>query len=279
MRRLVVPLVALTLLCGCDGTPSSVAASEAPSTAPARETAPLHGELLQFRRDAEARVVQIRLTARESLVVESVVVDVDGFRPPLAWQGTTTLPGGRPLDLRVTLTTPDCTAEPTDVAARVTVSGGTDPLVVPLDDGGLLRRLHESECADEALLEQVRIAVVSMTETRVPEGPALRATVRITRLSGRDAVRIAEVGGNTVYTVTPVGNLPTLAGGGSVDLVLDLFPSRCDVHALGESYRTSLIDLRVAMGNAAPRTFVFAPDDRVRRRIERFAVDTCRAES
>jgi hypothetical protein len=48
------------------------------------------------------------------------------------------------------------------------------------------------------------------------------------------------------------------------------------VHALGESYRTSLIDLRVAVGDAAPRTFVFTAAEPVRRRIERFAVDTCR---
>jgi hypothetical protein len=92
-------------------------------------------------------------------------------------------------------------------------------------------------------------------------------------------VRIDGVGDNTVYVIEPEGDLPTLGAEGSVDLVLDLVPARCDVHALGESYRTSLIDLRVAVGDAAPRTFVFKAADPVRRRIERFAVDTCRAEA
>ena len=272
VRRLAPVIAAVAILSGCEQqTPS------APAETTAAAELPLQGSLLQFRRDAEARVVQVRLTAaRDGLVVESVRVDGGGFTPPPGWQGTTTLPQTRALDLRVTLTSPDCSVEPTDVTARVAVAGGPDPVVVPLDDGGLLRRLHVSECADEALREQVRIEVVSLAETEVPGGPALRATVRLTRRSGADAVRITGVGPNTVYTATPAGDLPTLGDSGSADLLLNLVPSRCDAHALGESYRTSLIDLRVAVGDAEPRTFVFAPAEQVRRRIERFAVDTCR---
>jgi hypothetical protein len=271
MRRAAVPLLALLLLGGCE------ASSSPPAPTATAEPALVTGELLQFRRDAEARIVQVRLTAaREGLVLESAEVDVDGFRPPPSYQGTTELRGGRALDLRVTLTTPDCSTEPTDVAARVVLAGRAHPVHVPLDDGGLLRRLHAGECADEALLDQVAIEVVSMTETELPEGPALRATVRLTRRSGTDPVRIDDVGDNTVYVIDPEGDLPTLGADGSVDLVLDLLPSRCDVHALGESYRTGLIDLRVSVGDAAPRTFVYEAAEPVRRRIERFAVDTCR---
>ncbi len=272
--RLAAVLAATAILCGCgqDADPSA----PAPTTAGSDQL--LQGSLLQFRRDAEARRLQVRLSAaREGLVVESVAVDVDGYTPPPTWRGPTALPEDRPLDLPVTLTSPDCTVEPTDVTARVTVSERPDPVVVPLDDGGLLGRLHETECADEALREQVRFEVVSLAETEVRGGPGLRATVRLTRLSGADALRITGVGPNTVYSVTPAGELPTLGDDGSVDLLLDLVPSRCDVHALGESYRTSLIDLRVAVGDANPRVFVFAPAEPVRRRIERFAVDTCGA--
>ncbi len=92
-----------------------------------------------------------------------------------------------------------------------------------------------------------------------------------------DPVRITGVGPNTVYRITPAGELPSVYGGGSADLLLDLVPARCDVHALGESYRTGLIDLRVAVGDAPSRRFVFAPAHPARRRIERFAVDTCLA--
>ena len=261
-------LVAATVLCGC--TPAAPG-----EDAPAAEQPLLQGSLLQFRRDAEARRVQVRLTAaRDGVVVTSVELAADGFTPPPVRDRTTTLPAGRPLDLELTLTSPDCTASQDAVAARVQVAGRAEPLEVPLDDGGLLRRLHDGECADEALLAQVRIEVTSLEETATG---SLRATVRLTRRAGDDAVRIAGVGPNTVYAINPAGALPTLTGDGSVDLVLDLVPSRCDVHALGESYRTSLVDLRVALGDAEPRPYVLAPAEPVRRRIESFAVDTCRA--
>jgi hypothetical protein len=80
-----------------------------------------------------------------------------------------------------------------------------------------------------------------------------------------------------VYTITPVGPLPVLGDGGPELLVIDMLPSRCDPHGLGESYRTSLIDLVVAVGEAEPRPFVLTPDGDVRRRLENFAVDTCHA--
>jgi hypothetical protein len=261
------------LLGGC--TPA--AQDEDPPPPSVAERPLLEGSLLQFRRDAEARRVQVRLTAaRDGVVVTSVELAIDGWTPPPVRDRRTELPAGRPLDLELTLTSPDCNAIPTAVAARVHLTGRAEPQVVPLDDGGLLRRLHEGECADEALLDQVRIEVVSLAE--LPDRGVLRATVRLTRLAGRDAVRVTGVGPNTVYTITPAGDLPTLAGGGSADLVLDLLPARCDVHALGESYRTSLVDLRIALGDAEPRPFVLAPAEPVRRRIESFAVETCLAE-
>ena len=110
-----------------------------------------------------------------------------------------------------------------------------------------------------------------------PDGPALRIQIRLTRLSGHDPVRVTGTGANTVYTITAVGPLPVLGDGGPELLVIDMLPSRCDPHGLGESYRTSLIDLVVALGDAEPRPFVLTPDDDVRRRLETFAVDTCHA--
>ncbi len=269
MRRRGGWVVAAAVLAGCSPAPQ---VQDPPAASPLAEQPLLQGSLLQFRRDAEARRVQVRLTAaREGLVVTSTELVANGFTPPPVRERTTALPARRPLDLELTLTAPDCSVAPTSVVARVVLDGRAEPLDVPLDDDGLLRRLHDAECADEALLEQVRIEVVSLDEAP----GALRATVRLTRIGGRDAVRIAGVGPNTVYAITPVGDLPTLSGDGSVDLLLDLEPARCDAHALGESYRTSLVDLRIALGDAGPRPFVLAPADPVRQEIEAFAVDTC----
>ncbi len=114
-----------------------------------------------------------------------------------------------------------------------------------------------------------------MVDLREVAGPALEATVRVRRVTGADPVRIDRVDPNTVYDVTAVGMLPTLDGDGAVTAVLRLLPARCDVHALGESYRTSLIGLVVALGDREPRAFVLTPDPAVRQRIEAFTVETC----
>jgi hypothetical protein len=121
--------------------------------------------------------------------------------------------------------------------------------------------------------------VAAVEPVDVDGRPGLRVTVQVTRAGGRDPVRVVRTGSNTVYAVTAVGPLPTLRGAGTGTLTLDLVPARCDVHALGESYRTGLIDLTVALGEDEPRPFVLTPADDVRRRLETFAVETCRART
>ena len=115
-----------------------------------------------------------------------------------------------------------------------------------------------------------------MRPTTTDDGPALRLTVRLSRIGGTDTVRITGLGSNTVYSITAVGDLPTLVDRPET-LDLLLVPARCDVHALGESYRTSLIGLVVALGDAEPRPYVLTPEPALRRDIEAFAVDTCLA--
>jgi len=49
------------------------------------------------------------------------------------------------------------------------------------------------------------------------------------------------------------------------------------VHALGESYRTGLIGLVLALVDGEPRAFVRTPEPAEGARLEAFAVETCRA--
>jgi hypothetical protein len=156
-------------------------------------------------------------------------------------------------------------------------TGGRRTVEVSLDDGGLVRRLHEEDCARQALLAQVDVRAQGAEPVDTAEGPGLRVTVRLTRVGGTDPVRVTGVGSNTVYSSTAAGPLPTLDGAGSATLEVDMVPARCDVHALGESYRTGLVDLVIGLGDAEPRPFVLTPPDDVRRRLETFAVETCRA--
>ena len=90
-------------------------------------------------------------------------------------------------------------------------------------------------------------------------------------------MRVVGTDSNTVYDVRADDALPTLSGTQPVSFSVDMVPARCDAHALGESYRTSLIGLRIALGGGDPQVFVLTPEPDVRHRLETFAVDTCHA--
>jgi hypothetical protein len=276
--------VALALAgCGADAPPASPAG---PSLEPGLaavaddETAGLEGSLLQFRRDVARRRVEVRLVAANTgLVAESLTVRAPGLSLERDRPVDAALRTGPGLDLPVVMGEPDCTVDPGPAVAVVGLrdaTGARRTVEVPLDDDGLVARLHEADCADRAVRAQADVRVVRIHPVQTADGPAMRVEIELARISGDDPVRVTGTGANTVYTISPVGPLPTLDGEVAVSLVIDMLPSRCDPHGLGESYRTSLIDLVVALGDAEPRPFVLTPDTDVRRRLETFAVETCR---
>jgi len=284
-----VVAAALVVVAGCSGSGgaggterSADAVPGTPSAGPVGlaavaddPRAGLTGVLLQFRRDVARGRVEVRLTSSAGGLA------VDGLS--LLAPGLTTEPGnprgaqlrpGAALDFPVGVGG-DCAVDAGAATVAVRLRDGTGAVrdvTVPLEDDGLVRRLHEGHCFDQELLRQVAVEVVDLQEVA---GPALQATVRVRRLDGDDPVRLVRVDPNTVYDVSPVGRLPTLEGSGVVTAVLRLLPARCDVHALGESYRTSLIGLVVALGDREPHAFVLTPEPAVRQRLEAFAVETC----
>ena len=270
-----------------ESTSAVSTAQESPALAPGlaavadRARAGLEGRLLQFRRDVARRRVEVRLTAaNEGLVVEALTVRAPGLSLERDRRVEAELRTGAGLDLPVVMGEPDCRVAAESAVAVVGLRDATGTrrtVEVPLTDDGLLARLQEADCADRAIRAQADIRVAGVAQVQTPDGPALRIEIRLSRLSGQDPVRITGTGANTVYTITPVGPLPMLGDGGPELLVIDMLPARCDPHGLGESYRTSLIELVVGLGDAEPRPFVLTPEDDVRRRLETFAVDTCHA--
>ena len=263
--------------------PSSPASTTAPSPVPVGLAAVaddphagLTGELLQFRRDVERGRVEVRLTSSaDGLAVDGLSLRAPGVSTGPADPRGAALRPGAALDFPVGARG-DCGVEvgaPTAVVRLRDASGAVREVTVPLRDDGLVRRLHEGHCFERELLRQVAVELVDLREVA---GPALEATVRLRRVAGDDPVRLTRVDPNTVYDVTAVGRLPVLDGEDAVTVVLRLDPARCDVHALGESYRTSLIGLVVALGDREPRLFVLTPERAARERIEAFAVETCR---
>ncbi|MFW3170679.1 hypothetical protein [Geodermatophilus sp. CPCC 206100] len=282
--RLAVACLLVLATAACETGPAADPGAAGPSASRSSaqpEPGGLSGSLLQFRRDVAGRRLQVRLTADTGgLVVEALELVVDGLPTAPADPRDAELRPGTPLDLPVVAGASDCAGAPSAPSARVRVRDGTGArreVTVPLDDGGLVRRLHASDCAEQELYRQVAIEVVGVRPAGPPAGPALDVDVRFRRVGGSEPVRVTGTAPNTIYSISAVGPLPTLDRQPTVDLALRMVPARCDPHALGESYTTGLIGLVLAVGEAAPRTVVLTPADDVRRQLETFAVDTCRA--
>jgi hypothetical protein len=239
----------------------------------------VRGRLLQFRRDVERHRLEVRLVAANAgLVVEGLDLRAPGLTTEPEVDGDTALVPAPGLDLPVTMGPADCTVPPGAPVVELRLRDGTGAqrtVEVPLADDGLVQRLHDADCAEQALRGQADISVVAAQPVRTGRGPAMRVQIELRRLSGTDPVHVTGTGSNTVYDITAVGPLPTLTDGSAV-LEVDMVPARCDVHALGESYRTGLIGLVVALGDGAPRPLVLTPAEDVRSGLESFAVTTCR---
>jgi hypothetical protein len=268
-------MAAVLVLGGCSAAPSPSPAAASPTAAASDQ--PLTGALLQYRRDELARRLQVRLTAhRAGLVVEQLTFRTQGWPAAAATTNDAQLPSGTALDLPVVLGTADCSGPPGAPSAEVVVrdpAGRTQTLEVPLDDDGLVRRLHAEDCADQALRAQVAIEVA---DVQPADERSVLVTVRLRRLSGGDAVEVTGTRPNTVYDLTAHGRLPTLRHDGEVSFDVTMRAARCDVHALGESYRTGIIGLVLALGDGDPRPYDLVPPPDVRAQLETFAVTACR---
>ncbi|MGY1802715.1 hypothetical protein ACI78T_05465 [Blastococcus sp. SYSU D00922] len=273
--RAVLAVVLAVVVAGCTAPDRTTERPAAPGSTTAAVTA-LSGVLLQFRRDVARGRVEVRLTASApDLAVDELELVAPGLTAEPGDPRGAVLRPGAGVDFPVVVGG-DCAVAAGPPTAIVRLRDGTGvarEVTVPLEDDGLVGRLHEGLCFEETLLRQVEFEVADLREA---DGPALRAAVRVRRVGGDEPVRITRVDPNTVYDITPVGRLPALDGDGAVTAVLRLVPARCDVHALGESYRTGLIGLVVELGDEEPRSFVLTPDPAVRQRIEAFAVETCR---
>jgi hypothetical protein len=264
------------VLGGCSAAASPTATAPRSSAGAGPDQA-VTGELLQYRRDELARRLQVRLTAHEAgLVVEQLTFATHGWPAAPGTPNGAELHNGTALDLPVVLGTADCTGPPGRAEADVVVrdATGTDrTLEVPLDDDGLVRRLHAEDCADEALRAQ---AAIEVTDVEPADARSVTITVRLRRLSGSDPVRVTGTRPNTVYDLTADGRLPTLRRGAEVSFAVTMVAARCDVHALGESYRTGVVGLVLSLGDGDPRPYDLVPPPDLRARLEAFAVTSCR---
>ena len=281
-RRLAVALTGALVLTGCTATPSD-GEPEQRAASPTGAPAPVTGELRQFRGNAAQRLVQITLRTTVPMTVGSAYLSAGGFRDGPRRSFEQALPAGAVLDLPVEYGAADCGAMPGAARAVLSVlqDGAAQDLVLPLADRGLVGRLHEAECAERALSEQVSFAVVAGEQGVSDEGrPALPATLRLTRTAPGGRVVVSELGAHIVFSVRPErARTPLLVlepGEATAEAELELVPTRCEPHALAENKRMGLLGVYVGLGDAAPRLTTVVPDDATRARLTTFAVEGCR---
>jgi hypothetical protein len=255
--------------------PAEPIASPTPTRASATAATPddLSASLVQYRRDQPRRHVEVKLANAGTRALDITLVDVTlpGFTPTGPIGRTTTLEADRRVDLPVPLGEPRCDEPPGEPAAAElevsTAAGGTVRTTVPVDDDGLLARLHSIDCAVRRA-EQVTEITLEPTWERRGEGRDLRvagaASVVLTDPSA--TVEITDLAGNLLFVVEPETVTPSLPvrldeASTSATVAFELLPSRCDGHAIAEAKRLTTVALLVSVDGAQSVPIRQPPDD------------------
>ena len=190
MRRTAV--LALALLCaacsGADGAADAVPSTT--SAAPALPAVPgIEGEVVRQRTDVPVpgRVhVRVTDTGDQPFTVTAVGIDSPGFAPLPSTALTAAFEPGRTIALRTAVGEPDCDAQPSPLAARLTVArpdGAVEELRVPLA-GDDLDVVHREQCAVAGVLA---VAAIGLTDLAAA-GESVTGGVVLTRTGDDDRV-------------------------------------------------------------------------------------------
>jgi hypothetical protein len=251
--------VAIVLAACAPAAPSS-APSVAAATAPPPDG--LSASLVQYRRDQPRRFVEVKLANAGTAALDVTLLDVTlpGFTDTGPVGRTTTVEADRRVDLPVPLGEPVCDEPPDGTAvARLEVTpdaGGTVRTTVPVDDDGLLARLHGFDCAVRRADEVTDITLRPAWELR-GEGRDLtvagEATVVLADPS--TTVEITDVAGNLLFVTVPETITPPLPvrlddAATTATIGFELLPSRCDGHAIAEAKRLTTVAFLVSVDGA-----------------------------
>ncbi|MGJ7439565.1 hypothetical protein [Aquipuribacter sp. MA13-6] len=209
-------------------------------------TVDLTAEVVQYRRDAQRDVIQVKVTNGGGRAVQVGRVEVRSptFAAPASADKDSTIGAGRSVDLSLPLAEPSC-AEAGDGAGEhvaVLVVDGTT-VRLPVDDA-VLQRVRSQRCAEAAVGDLVATTwQPGWEDAGVVDGePALRGRLVLTPTSS-SPVTVAVAGATTLFTVDQRVEV-TLRGGPAVlDVVVTV--TRCDPHAVAEDKKGYLFPVRV----------------------------------
>lgn len=282
----VVALLAapVATVAACSPGGSASGPSSGPSSRPSSHPLPaaladaLSVEVAQARTDRVARVVELRVRnagAGDVTVREARLTTATTSGPAVTERGRDVRPGSTRA-LRAALATPVC--PPGGVTA------GVDPAplveldvvdadgragtvrVVPTDEGDDLRRVHGEDCAAAAVAAGLALALDEALTTRDgPAGPVAEVVLRVRPVAGGPHVRLVRVGGTTLLRPAEgygpwVVDVDSAAPPADGRVVLPVAPARCDLHAIAEDKRGTVLPVHAVVdGVPLPPVFVAAP--------------------
>ena len=248
--------------------------------APSLPPAELSATVRQYRSDVPLRMLSVTTTnpGSTTVVVERVQLLARGFVALPSTRVDVVLRSGDRVDVPVAYGEARCGAQlpATADAARMLLRSGSGPpqevLVRLSAEGGLLPRLHASECAQAGVRAAVQL---SLGERWVRRGDRLDGSLVLIRGAGDSPVRVLEPGGHIVFTVR--GSLPAVleAGQERAEVPLSVTPTRCDGHALSQNSRGAVFPFVVSVGGGevvqAPATAGAA----LQAQLQELARDVC----
>jgi hypothetical protein len=236
----------------------------------------LTAEVRQYRSDVPLRMMSATVTngGSAAVLIERVQLVAPGFIALPSVDVDIEVPGGSRVDVPVSYGLARCSSPPPEGAAvvRTRVRGAGEVVVHLSPAGGLLDRLHASECAQAA----VRAAVsIELGPGWVRRGGRLEGTLVVQRRSGDLPVEVREPGGHIVFTVR--GELPAVLAAGQQHLTVPLrvTPTRCDGHALSQNSRSAVFPFVLAVGDGEPVQVPAAAGPELQVQLQELAIDVC----
>ncbi len=272
------------------GGSSATGAPASPGPLPRSVTDGFTVEIAQARTDRVARVVELRVhngSAADLTVLEGRLTSATTSGPAVT-EEPREVGAGRTRALRAALAAPVCppggvttAVDPAPVVELDVVDADgrrATVRVAPTDETDDLRRVHGEDCAAAAVAAGLELGLEETLTTR-DDGTA-EVVLRVRPVPGGPHVRLVQVGGTTLLRPASgygpwVLDVDSAAPPPDGRVVLPVAPARCDLHAIAEDKRGTVLPVHAAVdGVALPPVFVAAPPA-LRGALHDFVLDAC----
>ncbi|MCC2315765.1 hypothetical protein [Cellulomonas xiejunii] len=281
----VLALGVLVLGACVGGEPTAVTSASSPGPLPTAVTFDV--EVAQARSDRVARVVELQVRNTGPVDVRITRARLTSVSLTAESEVDREIRVGSMRRLRVPLDAAVCTAAGEDPAPRValgvsTADGRTGTVVVtPTDETDDLRRIEGEDCAAEAVAAGLRVTLSDDLAVRDVGGTSVAdVTLLVEPVPGGPHVRIVSVHATTL--LRPLGTtgrwdlvVDSAAPPADGRVVLATVPARCDLHAIAEDKRGTVLGVQAVVDGVEQPVFHVAASDALRGALYDYVVTTC----